>query len=160
MWAGGRDGPPRLFGCHAVMIARARAPGRFGHGGPCLSVTGAVHMKLMRAECAIQGARLCGSINPRGGRRGGDWGCRGGDVGRSRKEEEAGLLHLEVSDYSPRRHVFARQEFDFSSSRSQGGAYRAPSRARQGVEVGHGRPYEAALVECAVGGRERGDGGE
>jgi hypothetical protein len=31
---GGRDGPPRPFGCHAVMIARARAPGRFGDVGP------------------------------------------------------------------------------------------------------------------------------
>jgi hypothetical protein len=30
---GGRDGPPRLFGCRAVMIARARAPGRFGAVG-------------------------------------------------------------------------------------------------------------------------------
>jgi hypothetical protein len=31
---GGRDGPPRLFGCRAVMIARARAPSRFGDVGP------------------------------------------------------------------------------------------------------------------------------
>jgi hypothetical protein len=31
---GGRDGPPSLFGCRAVMIARARAPGHFGHVGP------------------------------------------------------------------------------------------------------------------------------
>jgi hypothetical protein len=30
----GRDGPPRLFGCHAVMIAHARAPSRFGAVGP------------------------------------------------------------------------------------------------------------------------------
>jgi hypothetical protein len=49
---------------------------------------------------------------------------------------------------------------DFSSSRSQGGAYHAPPRARQGVEVGRDRPHEAALVEGATGGRERGDGGE
>jgi hypothetical protein len=50
------------------MIARARAPGRFGHGGPCLSVTGVVHLQLMRAEHVIRGARLRGSINPGGGR--------------------------------------------------------------------------------------------
>jgi hypothetical protein len=32
---GGRhDGPPRPFGCRAVMIARARAPDRFGDVGP------------------------------------------------------------------------------------------------------------------------------
>jgi hypothetical protein len=31
---GGRDGPPRPFGCCAVMIARARAPGHFGDVGP------------------------------------------------------------------------------------------------------------------------------
>jgi hypothetical protein len=31
---GGRDGPPRPFGCRAVMIAHARAPGRFGAVGP------------------------------------------------------------------------------------------------------------------------------
>jgi hypothetical protein len=30
---GGRDGPPRPFGCRVVMIARARAPGRFGDVG-------------------------------------------------------------------------------------------------------------------------------
>jgi hypothetical protein len=27
---GGRDGPPRTFGCRAIMIAHARTPGRFG----------------------------------------------------------------------------------------------------------------------------------
>jgi hypothetical protein len=27
---GGRDGPPRPFGCRIVMIARARTPGRLG----------------------------------------------------------------------------------------------------------------------------------
>jgi hypothetical protein len=31
---GVRDGPPRLFGCCAVMIARVRAPGHFGDVGP------------------------------------------------------------------------------------------------------------------------------
>jgi hypothetical protein len=31
---GGRDGPPRPFGCRAVMIARAHAPGHFGDVGP------------------------------------------------------------------------------------------------------------------------------
>jgi hypothetical protein len=31
---GRRDGPPRPFGCHAVMITRAHAPGRFGDVGP------------------------------------------------------------------------------------------------------------------------------
>jgi hypothetical protein len=30
---GGRDGAPRPFGCRAVMIARARSPGRFGTVG-------------------------------------------------------------------------------------------------------------------------------
>jgi hypothetical protein len=50
--------------------------------------------------------------------------------------------------------------FDFSCSRSQGGAYRAPPRARQGVEVGRGRSHEATLIEGAAGGRERGDDGE
>jgi hypothetical protein len=30
----GRDGPPRLFGYHALMIAHARAPTRFGVVGP------------------------------------------------------------------------------------------------------------------------------
>jgi hypothetical protein len=48
----------------------------------------------------------------------------------------------------------------FSSSCSQGGAYRAAPRARQGVEVGHGRPHEVAFIEGVAGGRERGDGGE
>jgi hypothetical protein len=32
--AGGRDGPPRLFGCRAVMIARVRAPGHSVVVGP------------------------------------------------------------------------------------------------------------------------------
>jgi hypothetical protein len=50
------------------MIARVHAPDHFGRGGPCLSVTGAVHLQLMRAERAIRGAWLHGSINPRGGR--------------------------------------------------------------------------------------------
>jgi hypothetical protein len=27
---GGRDGPQQSFGCHAVMITRARTPGHFG----------------------------------------------------------------------------------------------------------------------------------
>jgi hypothetical protein len=31
---GGRDGPPRPFGCRAVMIAHARTPGRFSVVGP------------------------------------------------------------------------------------------------------------------------------
>jgi hypothetical protein len=31
---GGRDGPPRPFGCRTVMIAHARAPGYFGAVGP------------------------------------------------------------------------------------------------------------------------------
>jgi hypothetical protein len=31
---GGRDGPPQLFGCRAVMIAHACAPGLFGMAGP------------------------------------------------------------------------------------------------------------------------------
>jgi hypothetical protein len=31
---GRRDGPPRPFVCRTVMIARARAPGRFGDVGP------------------------------------------------------------------------------------------------------------------------------
>jgi hypothetical protein len=39
---GERDGPPRLFGCRAVMIARVRTPGRFGRGGARSSVTGTV----------------------------------------------------------------------------------------------------------------------
>jgi hypothetical protein len=54
-WAGGRDGPPRLFGCCAVMIVRVRAPGRFG--GPVVS-DGCHHLQLLRAKCAIRGARL------------------------------------------------------------------------------------------------------
>jgi hypothetical protein len=31
---GGRDGPPRPFGCRAVMITHAHTPGRFGVVGP------------------------------------------------------------------------------------------------------------------------------
>jgi hypothetical protein len=31
---GGRDGPPRLFGCRAVMIVHACVRGRFGVVGP------------------------------------------------------------------------------------------------------------------------------
>jgi hypothetical protein len=31
---GGRDGPPRPFGCRVVIIARARAPGHFDDVGP------------------------------------------------------------------------------------------------------------------------------
>jgi hypothetical protein len=31
---GGRDGPPRPFGCRVVMIAHARTPGCFGVVGP------------------------------------------------------------------------------------------------------------------------------
>jgi hypothetical protein len=31
---GGRDGPPRPFGCRTVMIAHARTPGRFSVVGP------------------------------------------------------------------------------------------------------------------------------
>jgi hypothetical protein len=46
---------------------RARAPGHFGRGRPCLSVTGAVHLQLMRVECAIRGPWIHGSINTRGG---------------------------------------------------------------------------------------------
>jgi hypothetical protein len=34
---GGRDGPPRPFGCRAVMIACARAPGRLATWGPLIS---------------------------------------------------------------------------------------------------------------------------
>jgi hypothetical protein len=49
------------------MITRVRAPGHFGRGGPRLSVTGVVHLQLMRAERAIRGARLHGCVNPRGG---------------------------------------------------------------------------------------------
>jgi hypothetical protein len=30
----GRDGPPRPFGCRAVMITRARVLGHFGDVGP------------------------------------------------------------------------------------------------------------------------------
>jgi hypothetical protein len=94
-------------------------------------------------------------------------GCRGGNVGcshdvrRAPKEEDVRLLHPEVSDHSPKRHVFERRMFDFSFSCSQGGAHRAPPpRACQGVKVRCGRPYEAALIEGAAGGREHGDGGE
>jgi hypothetical protein len=50
------------------MIVRVRAPDHYGRGGPYLSVMGAVHLQLMHAERAIQGAWLLGSINPRGGR--------------------------------------------------------------------------------------------
>jgi hypothetical protein len=101
-----------------------------------------------------------------GAHRGGDWGCGGGHVGRGHnacrapEEEEAGLLHPQVSDRSPRHHVFERRVPDFSSLCSQGGAHRASPRTCQGVEVGRGRSHEAALIEGAAGGREHGDNGE
>jgi hypothetical protein len=53
----GRDGPPRLFGCRAVMIAHARAPGRFGDVGPTHQ-WGCGHLQLMRTARAVRGARL------------------------------------------------------------------------------------------------------
>jgi hypothetical protein len=40
---GGRDGPPRPFGCRAVMIARARASGRFGDMVPASSMDAATY---------------------------------------------------------------------------------------------------------------------
>jgi hypothetical protein len=70
-----------------------------------------------------------------------------------------GLLHPDVSDHSPRCHVFERQVSDFSFSSSQGCANRAPPHACQGVEVRRGRPYEATLIEGAAGGREHSGGG-
>jgi hypothetical protein len=89
---------------------------------------------------------------------------RRGDVGRSHnarrapKEEEAGLLHPEVSNRSPRRHVFEGREFDFLVFVFTGWRLPCPPRARQGVEVGRGRPHEEAFIEGAASGRERGDG--
>jgi hypothetical protein len=67
-----------------------------------------------------------------GARRGDDWGCGGGHVGRGHnarrapEEEEEGLFHPEVSDLSPKCHVFETPVPDFSFSCSQGGAHRAP----------------------------------
>jgi hypothetical protein len=46
----GCDGPPRLFGCRALMIAHARTPVLVGDGRRCL--------QLMRAARTILGAWL------------------------------------------------------------------------------------------------------
>jgi hypothetical protein len=54
---GGRDGPPWLFGCRAVMITCARTPGRFSVVGPLVS-DGRCCLHLMRATRAARGARL------------------------------------------------------------------------------------------------------
>jgi hypothetical protein len=79
---------------------------------------------------------------------------------RAPKEEEAGLLHPEVSEHSPGRHVFERWEFDFLVFAFAGSRPPWPPRARKGVEVGRARPPEAALIEGAVGGREHDISGE
>jgi hypothetical protein len=65
MWAGGRDGPPRLFGCRTVMIARACAWALRSWWAPLVS-DGVGHLHLMRAERAIRGAWLHGSISTGG----------------------------------------------------------------------------------------------
>jgi hypothetical protein len=57
-WAGGRDGPPRLFGCRAVMMARVHATGRFGRGGVHSSVTSVAICRNARS------ARGSGSVAP------------------------------------------------------------------------------------------------
>jgi hypothetical protein len=51
---GRRDGPPRPFGCRAVMIAHMRVLAWWGPpvSGRCS------HLQLMRAARAIRGARL------------------------------------------------------------------------------------------------------
>jgi hypothetical protein len=55
---GGRDRPPRPFGCRGVMIARARAPGRFGDVGPA-------RQRQMRLPAVIaRSTRGLGSIAP------------------------------------------------------------------------------------------------
>jgi hypothetical protein len=79
---------------------------------------------------------------------------------RAPKEEEARLLHPEVSNRSPDALSSKGGSLIFSSSRSQGDADRALPRSRQGVEVGRGLPHEAALIKGAAGGRERNDGDE
>jgi hypothetical protein len=72
----------------------------------------------------------------------------------------SGVLHREVSNHSPRRHVLEGREFDFLVFTFAGWRLPCPPRARQGVEVTRGRPHEAVLIEGAAGGRERSDGGE
>jgi hypothetical protein len=54
----GRDWPPRLFGCRAVMIARACVPGYFGDVGPASQWRKRPAAVNARSARAVRGARL------------------------------------------------------------------------------------------------------
>jgi hypothetical protein len=62
----GRDGPLWLFGCRAVMIAHAHAPGRFGVVGPTCQWQMQPPTVNARARFGERGSPR--SINPRRGR--------------------------------------------------------------------------------------------
>jgi hypothetical protein len=107
------------------------------------------------------------AVYGRGGTRcGGTWRHDGGGISRglsacrALEKEETGLLHPEVGHCSYRHSVSRGVSLIFSISHSQGDADYAPPRSHQGVEVGCGRPHEAALIEGAAGGRECGDSDE
>jgi hypothetical protein len=148
----GRGGGRERWGTSSPREVGARAPLAQSRGGG-------------RGDSARGGrgsTRRQAAYERGGARREDDWRCGGGHVGRrAPEEEEAGLLHPEVGDRSPILRIFEMSgSLIFSFSCSQGGAHRAPPHARQGVEVGRGRPHEVALVESAAGVQEHSDGGE
>jgi hypothetical protein len=97
--------------------------------------------------------------------RGGAWECCGGgdrrhsSIRRTLEEEEARLLHLEVSSRSSGRFGFEGLELSLLLSCSQGGADRPHTCACQSTQVGCVCTHEVTLVKGAMGCRERSDDG-
>jgi hypothetical protein len=114
------------------------------------------------AGCGGASARHRGARARGGGgrRRSSSHAGRARDVSGDLKEEEAGLLVLEVMSCLSRGRVLDRWGFDVWFSCLQGDANRAAPRASQGAEGGHVRPNQAALVEGVAGVRKHDGDGE